>query len=239
MSREDTETVVDGTPTPSITTTAEPPSCEEGNEPTLLSALEDGEAYARRILKQQWFRGYSALKAKAELESAGISLLQKHGMGGEESSAVEEVPQDSTGAAAAKFRQDRERGEFLYREYTERGELEMEEFFALSELQLNMQETLERFMLEKEAMEMLNLVSDVLKPKIRWRYVYAWGIVTAASSAPTFSDMNRIRCTQRHKPAYMRVPPRTCTVPIEPNPFWEPVEVESTSIQRIQMRSEV
>ncbi|KEG09111.1 hypothetical protein DQ04_05791030 [Trypanosoma grayi] len=211
------------------------------SERTFFAPLAEGESYARQIMEKQWFRGMSSIKGKAELELASISMLQKHGFGGRNASEdgqEEEGQQGRRNTTEGGMQHDRKRGEFLYRESTERIELERDEHFGISVLQLIMEEDLERIAMEEEAFVRLQLVCDVMRPKIRWRYIFAWGIMKAVASPPSWSEMERIRPTQRQKPAYLRVPPPTCPVPIEPNPFWEPWEgMESTRLM-IQMGSE-
>ncbi|EKG05934.1 hypothetical protein TCSYLVIO_002982 [Trypanosoma cruzi] len=205
---------------------------------TILGPLEAGETYAREILRRQWFRGFSALKAKSDLEKAGMAMLRKHGLGAEdprESDGANEQEEEEeeeelhqrqrhVGMAAERFKQERKRGELLYEERKERQEMEWEEFEGISGLQLQMEENLSRLAQEEESMAMLQLIHDVMKPKFRHRYIFAWGIVAAVAHPPPWSELDRIRCSQRHKPVYMRFPPLTCQIPIEPNPFWNSLE---------------
>ncbi|EKF38076.1 hypothetical protein MOQ_001718 [Trypanosoma cruzi marinkellei] len=216
---------------------------------TILGPLEAGETYAREILQRQWFRGFSALKAKSDMEEAGMAMLRKHGLGAEnpqaddganeqkEEEEEEELQQrhQHVGMAAERVKQQRQRGELLYEERTERQEMEREEFEGISKLQLQMEENLSRLAQEEESMAMLQLIHDVMKPKFRQRYIFAWGIVTAVASPPTWSELDRIRCSQRHKPAYMRLPPLTCQIPIEPNPFWKSLESYTEPVGLIRM----
>lgn len=180
-------------------------------------------------------------------------MLRKHGFGAENPSEGngggegddEECEEEDEGSqqrartAAEKFVQDRQRGEFFYQESTARGALEQEEFECISQMQIIMQEDLARLAEEEESMMMLRLVQDVMKPKLRQQYIFAWGLVTAVAPPPLWSEVDRIRCSQRHKPEYMRAPPLTCRVPIEPSPFWEPWEPVTPKHCLIRMRSDM
>ncbi|RNF19343.1 uncharacterized protein Tco025E_04207 [Trypanosoma conorhini] len=211
----------------------------------LLAPLEEGEVYARQVLQNQWFRGLSALKTKANFDKATLVMLQKHTTGAVTANGDEEEEEEQEdwknggqqrGSVAGmdKFSQDRRRGQFLYEECMQREELEWEEFAEVSQLHLFMEENLERVAQVEESMTMLQLVHDVMKPKARQRYIYAWGIVTTVSPPPAWSEVERIRCSQRHKPAYMRFPPPTCRIPIVPDPFWKPWELPAPPVGLIQ-----
>ncbi|ESL08506.1 hypothetical protein TRSC58_03791 [Trypanosoma rangeli SC58] len=225
-------------------------SCLSAESVSKLSTpLEEGEAYARQILQRQWFRGFSELKSKANLNEATLLLLLNHTTGakkpkggdGEKQSEEWSEWQQLQGSAAGedKFAQDRARGEFLYEESKQREELQWEELADIFCLQLLMEESLRRVEQVEESMAMLQLIHDVMKPKARQRYIYAWGIVTTVAFPPLWSEMERVRSSQRHKPAYMRLPPTSCRIPIEPNPYWKSWELPAPPVALIQAQSEL
>ncbi|RNF11034.1 hypothetical protein TraAM80_01161 [Trypanosoma rangeli] len=215
---------------------------------TLFMPLEEGEAYARQILQRQWFRGFSELKSKANLNATTLLMLQKHTTGAEgpkendgekQREEWDEWQQQGSVVGADKFAQDRARGEFLYEESKQRGELEWEELADIFCLQLFMEENLRRVEQVEESMAMLQLIHDVMKPKTRQRYIYAWGVVTTVAFPPLWSETERIRSSQRHKPAHMRLPPTTCRIPIEPDPYWKSWELPAPPVALIQAQSEL
>lgn len=111
------------------------------------------------------------------------------------------------------FKQQRRQSEYLCSERAERDEIEREEMCEICQLRLIMEEDLMRVTLVEEFTARLQLIYDVMKPKVMWRYIFAWGIVTATARPPVWREKERIRCSQRHKPAHLRSREITCRSP--------------------------
>ncbi|CBH10716.1 hypothetical protein, conserved [Trypanosoma brucei gambiense DAL972] len=195
---------------------------EENRLHAFLIPLEDGEQFARANLQHRWYRGLTKMLWDEELERNGILIVERGESGRNNQSADEEEEEDDDGTddCVAKmkreFRIKREQDKIVYEEDSTRTETLREEQNAISLIVTLMEEAMDRSILMSEAETMFALILDVLKPRVHYRYIYAWGVVTCCSFKPLKSEMDRLRPSDRHKPPYMRKSLPTCRVPLEP-----------------------